>query len=111
MIKRRVRHLSLDFNLCLEANSSSPNLCESDTHIHKPFICVMSAGRHSSLIPLCLGFILTIVVWIYDTFENYLRIKHECAKFLKENCVLNSDLHFSYKYFENYHLIKKISLK
>ena len=54
---------------------------------------------------------LTIVVWISNTFENNFEIKHKLEKYLKENCVLSSYQHCSFKYFLKIHFIWEISQK
>ena len=42
-----------------------------------------------------------IVVWIFDTFGNNLEIKNYFAKYLKENWLLYTNEHLSFKYFPN----------
>ena len=42
---------------------------------------------------------LEIIVCYFHTYENNLGIKQKFTKYLKENCCLASDQHFSFKYF------------
>ena len=46
--------------------------------------------------------------WIYDTFINNFKIKHELGKYLRRSCQLGSPQHFSIKYFLIYSFIYKI---
>ena len=45
------------------------------------------------------------VVWTYDDFENKFEINFEVTNYLKKNCGLASDQHFS-KYFLKLALVK-----
>ena len=44
---------------------------------------------------------MTNVVWVYDTFDNDIGIKHKFGKYLKKRCLFDSDHHsyltYSYK--------------
>ena len=42
---------------------------------------------------------MTSVVWTYDTFENNLEINHRLEKYFNESSSLDSDEHFSFKFF------------
>ena len=45
---------------------------------------------------------LEIVGWVYDTFEDNLRIKNHFTKYLKESCLECSYKHIPFKYFPNF---------
>ena len=75
-----------------------------------------SARRHPLLNPYhlthsCPDISLTSVVCTYNTFENYLRIRHDFTKYLKKSCGLGSDQYFSFKYFLKNDMPAKISSK
>ena len=43
----------------------------------------------------CLEIFLTNVVWTFNIFENNFGIKPKFTKYLKEDCVMDFDQHFS----------------
>ena len=54
---------------------------------------------------------MTIVVWIYDTFENNFKINHILEKYLKGSSYLVSEEYFSFIYFLKIDLVREISPK
>ena len=56
----------------------------------------------------CLEISLTDVLWTFDTFEYNFGMNHIFKKYLKENCELGSDEHYSFKYFTKNALVTKI---
>ena len=56
-----------------------------------------------------IGALTEIIVCTYPSFDDNFRIEHFCTKYLKESCSLCSELHFSFKCFQNFALVCKIS--
>ena len=66
-----------------------------------------ASHAHKTLNPFMPGDLAEYsVVWIYDTFENNLWIKHNFTKYFKESCGWYSDQHFFLKYFLNNTLVR-----
>ena len=77
-------------------------LSKADMNICSDFTMVLSLLDPDCCLDLtypCLEIYLTSVVWTFDTFQNNSDINHKFTKYLKKNCGLDLDQHFSIKYF------------